>query len=283
MLSSRQDYYTMTAWGPVAVWLAGLWLNRRMPKGLLLWPLLIVAVVSIGAAGWAIWVADHVFAGPAEAQPFTARGGLCDTVRSFSLGVWRDFRPLVIVFGLGMAIGSGVASVLVHCNRRASAALVLAGTMTVPFALAVRGLTLISPYFSLAPIAEVVKGSAGRDALIVCDGEPRTYSSLFFYLPRPLFWVGARRDNEFAVRHSGIGFDRFLQNEQFCEAWQSQREVFFVVEEASLGRWGRMLGQDLTAQAPLGRSGTRLLFENSMARSSRLLHSHSGSLSSQAP
>lgn len=194
-LASRQDYYTMTAWGAAAIWLARLWtIGKPPPRAWLVVPFLVIAL--LGGAGVAVaeLFTRHVLAAPIAAAPAVARGDLIESMNGFSLGAWRDCLRWMEASALALLAGGAAGAWLVCRGKNARAGLLLAAVMAVPFVAATRGRALMAPYYSLAEAAAAINRAAAPDAIVVCENDPHYNSSLFFYLGRPVYWVHAEAD-----------------------------------------------------------------------------------------
>jgi hypothetical protein len=117
---------------------------------------------------------------------------------------------------------------------------------------AVSGTSLVSPYFSLAKVAEHIP----EDAHIVYDGGIDTGSSLLFYSDSPVILLDQDPNDDFIVRKFGIGRDRFLTISEFIEFWKSATQTVFITEQSKLAGWRELLGVSL---APVGQCGTQIL------------------------
>jgi 4-amino-4-deoxy-L-arabinose transferase-like glycosyltransferase len=263
LVSARQDYYTMTAWGAVAIWLAPVWSDEnRLPRAWLVAPC--VGLVALGAAVavWAQIAAGPASAAPIAAKPAVARGDLFSSLTGFSFGAWRDCLALIKGAGLALLLGGGVATGFAWLNRKRAAAIALGLSMVVCFAMVIKGYSFMGEYFSLAQVGKAVSKAARPDALVVCEGEPHLNASLFFYLDRQVLWIHARPDNEFALRSLHVGQELYPSEERLAEWWHSPRQVFLITESSNLPKWKAQLGPSAAEEKILGRSGTRVVIVN---------------------
>jgi len=170
--------------------------------------------------------------------------------------------PLAAMAGWAL-IGAGVVTALcIWKGWLTAACLALAMSMIVPLGLAARGLTIMAPFFSLAPITVALQKPAPAQAVVVCEGEPDASASLFFYLHRPVAWVGARWDAEFVPRHFHLGLEHYLGPGEFIELWHSSRQVFLICEGGRQGYLQEKLGPTVCDGQVLAKSGTRILIAN---------------------
>ena len=263
MVSARQDYYTMTSWGAVAVWLALPWANRRpMPRAYMLVPCVVLVLIGAAGALWAQLSTDPAFAAPIAAKPVAARGDLSSSLTGFSFGAWRDCLALMKISGLAWVLGGASGALLVLRDKRSAAGIAIGLAMALSFAMVTRGYCLMGQYFSLADAAKAINQASGPDGLVVCEGEPHLNASLFFYLDRRVHWIRARADNEFATRGLKIGSDLYFSEERLAAFWRSARQVFLITESANLPVWQNKLGLSTAQAQPLARSGTRVVIVN---------------------
>src|SRR5262249_31316366 len=88
-LSVRQDHYSMTSWGPVALCLALPWIGRGRPRlKWLVWPCVLVATIgAIVAAGGSV-LSHEVLAAASEVKPEAARGDIQSAIRGMPVDLW---------------------------------------------------------------------------------------------------------------------------------------------------------------------------------------------------
>ncbi len=267
--STRQDYYSMTCWGAVAAFLALPWLGDegrgnfpRVSRWLLTVPSLLIALAGVFALGLVIWSHIHLPAmGDATAVPIKGRDTFMDAITGISPALWCQMLVLLEVFGVAALLAGGMAAVLAWRERAFPALLVLAGSGAVPMILAAVGFTIMSPYFSLAENARAIEREIAGEpgALVACEAEPNTASSLLYYLPQRVHWVNAPFDNQYAQQVLGEGRDFYWNDDALAGAWKSGAPVYLVIEEERLAHW-----QEELSPAPrlVSRSGTRLVLAN---------------------
>jgi hypothetical protein len=119
---------------------------------------------------------------------------------------------------------------------------------------AVNGISLLSPYFSLASVA-----AQGNKCSIVYDGAIDTGSSLLFYSDSPVMLLNQDPEEDFVVRKFGIGRERFLMISEFLAFWNSKAPAILITEENKLPLWRELLGISLS---PTARCGTQILLKN---------------------
>jgi hypothetical protein len=184
-----------------------------------------------------------------------------DAITGISPALWCQMLVLLEIFGVAALLAGGMAAVLAWRGRTFPALFVLGGGGAVPMILGAVGFTIMSPYFSLAENARAIEreiaGAPG--ALVACEAEPNTASSLLYYLPQRVHWVNASFDNQYAQQVLGEGRDFYWDDAALAGAWSSAAPVYLVIEEGRLAHW-----QEELSPAPrlVSRSGTRLVLAN---------------------
>ena len=265
LFSSLQDYYLMTAWAPVALFLALPWAQgddggRRLPRLWRIAPgwgvaglggLVLVAGVSLSAHG-AGTVAGVGAASSAQRDTILA------TLAGFSAAAWCRLLPLIWL-AAGLLLAGGMGAVWLAARGWWMAVLAATAVMMVGLlGVAARGMSVLEAYFSLKQIALTANRLAGKEALVVCAGLPVDNPSLLFYLDRQIYWLHADPAREFASRERKIGAGLFLSDEAFAREWNSPREVFLIREADDATEAGLVAGRERAVE----RSGTRVLVEN---------------------
>jgi 4-amino-4-deoxy-L-arabinose transferase-like glycosyltransferase len=261
-LSARQDYYTMSAWGAVALLLATPWIAPyRISRWFFTVPFSLIALVGALGVGAALWLGAREQDLHVHILPIVERDHLWTALQGFSLGAWKAFFPLLKNTGLSLMVGGALAAFLSFRRKLNLAGVALAATMGVPFLMMVQGFTVKEEFFSLEHTAKRIAATAPADAKVVYDGYPNLASSLFFYLDRKVHWVNVPVEYEYATRALNIGRDLYFPDEAAVgEAWR-EGPMVLIAEETALERWGEVLGWK---EAPelLARSGTRVAVKN---------------------
>ncbi len=265
--SSMQDYYLMTAWGPVALWLARPWSvgnGGRLPLWTRLAPGVGLALAGAAAFATALWLRAQASASAATA-PSALRDTLASTVSGISLAEWHRLLPLVWVTGTAMGLG-GVATVWLAVRGRWLTVLPVTATATVVvLACAARGLVVLEDHFSLKQLALIANRDTRPDAVVACVGPLNDDPSILFYTNRAVCWVATTPMMEFATRQLGIGRALYLSDDEFLRLWADQQHaVYFIVEEDSLDEWRKRLPPPVAHE---WRSGTRVMLGNGGAMS----------------
>jgi hypothetical protein len=263
--STRQDYYSMSCWGAVAIFLALSWVNfspSSLPRPYLAVPCLLVTGGGAAALALAAWTARRLGSlGEITAAPIRDRDTFMDAIAGISPALWGQFVVLLAIFGAVMLVAGAAASALTWRRRSWTGLLVLAGAMVVPVCLATAGFSMMSSYFSLAGEARAINREIATepDALVACEALPHTASSLLYYLNARVHWVNAPFDQQYPQRVLGLGRDFYWDEAGLVAVWHSSRPVYFILEESRLTYWQALLPAGARV---VDKSGTRLVLCN---------------------
>lgn len=274
LFSALQDYYTMTAWGVVALWLAQPWAGERLaasqaPRWSRVFPGLALAVLGVLAAGAGWWLSARVPTTASDAalaanNTIGELDSILDTISAIPWESWRQLLPLLWGTAATLAL-LGVAAAILAWRRREWAAIpTIAVAAAILLVLSARGMGVMEDHLSLKRAAQAINRLAEPGSLVVCQGHPRDNPSAFFYLDRQLHWVDSSPVHEFASRELKIGNALFLTEAELARRWAiaGAPRVFLICEDRDLPRWQREL-QLTTAQAkPVARSGARVVISN---------------------
>lgn len=265
LFSSMQDYYLMTAWGPVALWLARPWASeggRALPGWTRVAPGVCLALAGAAAFGTACWLHAQA-AVPAVASPSALRDTLASTVSGISLESWHRLLPLLWITGTAFLVGGAAAVSLAVRGGWRYVLPVTAAATTVVLGCAARGLVVLEDHFSLKELALVANHDTRPDTTVACAGMPSDNPSILFYANREIYWVGPAPVMEFATRQLGIGRSLYLSDDDFLRRWSDrQHAVYLIVEEDSLPEWRDRLLHTGEPPRQEWRSGTRIMLSN---------------------
>lgn len=272
LFSGLQDYYLMTAWAPVALWLARPWADdaenraRTLPRWTRLGPGWCLAGIGTLILLAAVFLQFHgvgnATANGAAASPY--RDTILTTLAGFSTAVWHSLLPLVWSAGAFFLLGGLAAMLLAAGGRWRGVLHVTAVMMLALLLLAARGLSVLEHYFSLKPLALTVNRLADAGATVICAGDPVDNPSLLFYLNREIYWQQSQFGREFASQKLGIGSALFLTDDECLRRWNSANTVFLICEDNEIDTWREKL-RSVTLKV-VAQSGTRVLLVNHAPR-----------------
>jgi len=266
--STRQDYYSMTCWGVMAMFLAVPWLLEstpspmRLPRRFLVVPSALVLLGGAMALGLAAYVWPRLASlGEGGAAPIRDRDTFMDAIAGISPGLWGHFLLLLAIFGAVMLVAGTAATVLTWKRRAFPALIVLAAAMAAPIGLATAGFAMMGPYFSLAEEARVINAdlAAKPGAIVACEGLPHTASSLYYYLNARVHWVNAPFNQQYPQRVLGLGHDYYWDEAGLESRWKSAQPLYFIIDEDRLAYWQSHLPPNARIVI---KSGTRVLLSN---------------------
>ncbi len=258
----------MCCWGAVAAFLALPWMNqefsflRTLSRYWLFVPCALLTVIGAASLLFALWLQPHLASlGEMTAAPIGDRDTFMDAIGGISPALWGKFVTLLGIFGAVFFGVGAVASVLSWRQRSWPALMVLAGMMAVPVCLATAGFTMMSPYFSLAEEARAINGeiAAEPEAVVACEAQPHTASSLLYYLNARVHWVNATFGQDYAQRVLGLGRDFYWDEAGMQAAWHSSHRVYLILDQSRLAYWQTLLGPGARV---VSQGGTRLVLCN---------------------
>jgi hypothetical protein len=238
-----QDYYLMTAWPPVAVGIA--WVISKKEISFR-WPALVLAALgslgiltSLALALWRTHQKGELLTSAAQRQ--VNQDTIMIVFQNLPPSAWTKIIPLLCtISGAALVVG-----VLVYVfDRQGKSHLGLAGfalLMATIFLSGTRALAIVQDDFSSAKVAETINRTAEPGSMIVLQGDPNQKTSLFFYLPRTIYWVDGHPDLEFATRRLGIGRNHFLDRTTVAEKWRGAEQMFLIVQTDAVEQWKAFL------------------------------------------
>lgn len=244
----RQDYYAMAAWPAVALGMATLF-DRVIPR----WSRLIVA--GLLGAGFVAALFLPVLTASTETSPLAERATAWTTLVSFDASVWSSLSTTAL-----LTLGGTLIAALAACFLKTKKAFLALAAVGICLALgAINGTTIVSPYFSMGPMAGFLAATPAASA-VVFDGDIDTGSSLLFYSDRKVILLDQNPEKDFVIRRFGVGRDRYLTSAALADLWHSGAPLLFVTEKARLDEWRtRFASPDLS---PSGGSGTQIILKN---------------------
>ena len=259
--ANLQDYYLLTCFPVIAIWLA--WSIKQgipklsssiLPGGLLI----LLGIVGIVVGGLQLAPIVHQGKNVSGQQP--AINSVATALVNISSSTNRSLTFVILGFGI-CAIGAGV--LLIFLRRRNQVTLVLLPPFVV--AICLLGIAVevaLQDYLSSASLALAIDQNVGPDTLIVSHGTISDRTSLYFYMRRQLHWLGGDPDQEYATRRYGKGKDLYLTMADLTAAWNSARRVCVILDRSSLSSLSEALGIDPKAVRTLVSTPTDVVIEN---------------------
>jgi hypothetical protein len=231
--ANLQDYYLLICFPVIAIWLA--WsLRQRVPAVFSGWfPGIFLILLGIGGLVVSNLQVTQMFSpgdGGRGEQP--AINSVASALVNVVGATGRTLSNVLLLF----AICAIIAGLLIVLFRRQPFAPMI---ILPPFVLLICLLGLaaevaLQDYLSSAAIAAVIERNSDQNTLIVSKGDISDRTSLYFYLPRQLHWLGGEPAQEYAARRYGQGTELYVTMADVIAAWHSSRQVCIVLDNHSL-------------------------------------------------
>jgi len=269
--STTQEYYTMPAYPAFALLLGEALSREEEDRSLRTRKLLMLSQVAIAAAGVAVFVIGSSLY--FKTRSIQVQGDIASTLTrnpdayALSLGHVLDLTPEslsmleapLLITAVAFLLGTTAALVFRLRGRAELAAIALAVMMGGFFFCARASMSVLEPYLSSRPLAEVINGEYKNGDLIVINGEYESGSSINFYTRRQVHILNGRRANLEYGSYFKDAPDLFLDDSDITRLWEQSERIFLVTDAEQAGRLKQLLrGKVFTVAA----SGGKLIFSN---------------------